>query len=544
MSKKFMVRSIAWVALLAAVTVMKHTFVLLKQFDQDPSTDLITLVKPRSESNKHVVWRTSFRRSNSPQLHGTSNSNSVSVASLVKTNMARQFSWYKACIKEHGTPRRKKNAVPRACPKSMGDDDNINGNPLRSHGCLPTEAVELEIVADQKWTIRTVDGNGRYKNVGGDEFYMVYIEHGQEPLTVNQTVIPSAVALVDDHNDGRYSLGFVTPPPFGKTSSSTTTRNSERDGSTAAGTGRMEVYLQYTCFMGMVHQPSKDGWKTGGAMNAVATFESVPLPFMESWRDRLLSRGGVIRNPTPLNDTNSTARRPKAIQSLSKLDKTIFFGDSLMVQMILTYTQPLEWFYPSKSTTLRNIDMSITMASLEKVKQKLFDLHGPFLQRNGNTAIVLGSAAWDLLHPYQVDDPSFGLHLQACRRLVEHARAKYPSLTILWRLPTAMLVHVAQESCFSLETKKNGMMMFNNPCVDILRYASSSRIDFLYQEQLSLMLEELQVPVIDLYELSYLSAHALRQGDAIHYSIDWNREILAEYIFPEAKEAILRGEAK
>jgi hypothetical protein len=88
------------------------------------------------------------------------------------------------------------------------------------------------------------------------------------------------------------------------------------------------------------------------------------------------------------------------------------------------------------------------------------------------------------------------------------------------------------------------MMMFNNPCVDILRYASSSRIDFLYQEQLSLMLEELQVPVIDLYELSYLSAHALRQGDAIHYSIDWNREILAEYIFPEAKEAILRGEAK
>lgn len=215
-----------------------------------------------------------------------------------------------------------------------------------------------------------------------------------------------------------------------------------------------------------------------------------------------------------------------------------------MVQMILTYTQPLEWFYPSKTTTLRNIDMSITMTSLEVVKEKLHELHGSMLQRNGNMAMVIGSAAWDLLHPFEVEDATFELHLQACRALVEHIRSKYPSVTLLWRLPTAILVHIAQESCFALETKKNGMMMFNNPCVDILRYASSTRVDYLYKSQLQLMLEELHVPVIDLYELSYLSAHALRQGDSMHFNIDWNREILAEYIYPEVKEAILRGDAK
>ncbi|KAL3914370.1 MAG: hypothetical protein SGILL_006127 [Bacillariaceae sp.] len=413
--------------------------------------------------------------------------------------MSRQFSWYKTCIKEKGKPWRKKNSVRRECPKSMQEDDAINGNPL--YNCIPTESVELVMTTakDGGWTLRALDGNGKYKTVGGDEFYVVYHADATKPTNWNQTTIPTAVALVKDNQDGSYSLDFVT----------------------------------HSCSIGKMHQPTKDGWSTGGAMNVVAVVGNLAAaPPMEAWQSRLQHRGGVIRNPTSSSNSNTTS----PITSLSKYDKTIFFGDSLIAQMILSYTQPLEWFHPSQTTATQNIDTSLTLDTLETVKVKLKEMHGPMLQRQHNLAIVIGSAAWDVLHPSVFEGADFYEHLQACRLLVEYIRKAYPSVAVFWRLPTAMLVHQANpDSCFSLANsqKKGTTSMFNNPCVDILRYASTSRIEDLYMKQSQLMLEELNVPVIDLYELSYLTGHALRSGDALHYSIDWNRNILAQYLYLE-----------
>ena len=145
-----------------------------------------------------------------------------------------------------------------------------------------------------------MDGDGQYKTNGGDEFY---VSHDAE-----DGAVPTAVAIVHDNKDGSYSLTFVTMPPFGLNRTS-----NGSDGLTATssrhGNSHMQVHLQHTCFVGTLHQPTKDGWKTGGAMNVVATFENVPQPKLESWQERLAARGGVLRN-TKVNSNTSKTSNP------------------------------------------------------------------------------------------------------------------------------------------------------------------------------------------------------------------------------------------
>ena len=47
----------------------------------------------------------------------------------------------------------------------------------------------------------------------------------------------------------------------------------------------------------------------------------------------------------------------------------------------------------------------------------------------------------------------------------------------------------------------------------------------LYRKQMEIM-QELQVPVLDYYEASYLSAHQLRENDSIHYEAAWNNKVM------------------
>jgi hypothetical protein len=58
-----------------------------------------------------------------------------------------------------------------------------------------------------------------------------------------------------------------------------------------------------------------------------------------------------------------------------------------------------------------------------------------------------------------------------------------------------------------------------------VKYMSSSRMKELHELQSALM-KELVVPVMDIYEASYLSADWMRPGDGRHYRPELNFEML------------------
>lgn len=58
-----------------------------------------------------------------------------------------------------------------------------------------------------------------------------------------------------------------------------------------------------------------------------------------------------------------------------------------------------------------------------------------------------------------------------------------------------------------------------------VRYMSSSRMACLYELQRNLM-QELQVPFLDIYEATYLSASWTLPGDGRHYSPDLHQHML------------------
>jgi hypothetical protein len=67
----------------------------------------------------------------------------------------------------------------------------------------------------------------------------------------------------------------------------------------------------------------------------------------------------------------------------------------------------------------------------------------------------------------------------------------------------------------------------NIRCIMRLPYCSNSRVKYLYDEQIKIM-KELNVPVLDVFETSYLSADQHPFSDAIHYSTDFNMFILSK----------------
>jgi len=64
------------------------------------------------------------------------------------------------------------------------------------------------------------------------------------------------------------------------------------------------------------------------------------------------------------------------------------------------------------------------------------------------------------------------------------------------------------------------------------KYVTSSRAEHLnlHQKQ-KILMKELNVTYLDLYETTYLSAHKTLPNDGIHYLNSWNRDIL-DWFYP------------
>jgi hypothetical protein len=325
--------------------------------------------------------------------------------------------------------------------------------------CSATSQVRILQHSDGAWTLMSVGRNGRSKKVGGDEYYVTYQDASSSSLTL--------VAFDHDNGDGTYNLDFSTTPlnPVNIT-----------------GRGDLTVHLLYTCGMGALGQPLKDMWKRGGGATSGATW----------------SLANVI---TPSYRIFSPPNDPSI--DLSPYSMVIGYGDSLMKGFFLDKnpskiprSEPL--YRPNTTDYYNNPELELLNETVDDLVETLIDWHGHQLNQS-NVALVIGSAAWDLLSRDTVD-PHFADHLAGASKFIKRLQHEYPNVPLYWR------------SCSAFQTQQIMIASWRT------RYMSNTRARILYEKQKTLM-AELGIPFLDLYDAYFLSGdHELKRNDGRHYN--------------------------
>ena len=382
-------------------------------------------------------------------------------------------------------------------------------DPLKE--CSPTSQVRLHRTGNgdrnEEWTMQTIDAEGNDKTIGGDEFYITYVDESNrkigEPIhstagrTAGRVFGPTAVAIIDDNHDGTYTLEFVAPPSRPYTSTPTNEDMSR---------GSIDVHFVFTCSIGMLYQPLKDNWITGGGTKIHHSLEGVPAP--------------PIR---PFHVPNQL--------SFNAYDDMYFIGDSLMRQMAGNETTKYTVYSEKFHYVNTNSDLSSTTIPHFLNLFKIRDLDEK-LRSNSSKAIVLNSGAWDVLLQGLPQGSDFKDHIATCRQYVLAVKEKYTTADIIWKLPSELHFHRIDPRCLDRNDEKyTGPWGGAIPCKNVTRYASSDRIGYLYDKQKELM-RQLGIPMIDTYEATKLSGHELRDGDIMHYTDDFNRRVLDWFIPP------------
>jgi hypothetical protein len=280
--------------------------------------------------------------------------------------------------------------------KSSNSSSNTGeqkGSPLAL--CNPTAQVHVSF-SQPHWTLTTFDKHGHKKNIGGDEFYIVYRDNSWNGKTTDED--PTAIALIQDHENGTYTLDFVTIPTFRPKSSF------------AMGLGNLTVYFEYTCGIGSMAPPSKQHWNNKGSTSAVFTHTNVPQP-----------RIRPFQHP------------PKAV-NMSDFDFVNFIGASTMRNLVENCNIE-KWRH---RIHLQQDFQSPLNTSTVDAFIRTIDRPETLLQRgnrsnNKRIALVLGSDVWDVLSDDPNQGPGFEDHLLACARAVELSRELYPNVTVLWK---------------------------------------------------------------------------------------------------------------
>jgi hypothetical protein len=358
---------------------------------------------------------------------------------------------------------------------TLGEENN----PL--HNCTITTQVRI-LRQNSQWLLQSIDAQGKDKGVGGDEYYVTYTDNFE--LNSNSTKPKAtAVALITDRQDGTYLLDFVTTPMNPNPGNLT-------------GAGILTVHFQYSCGIGRVYQPLKDSWKGGGSSMTSFSTETIEPP---------------IRTFQPPRDHGI---------DLSVFNLTLSFGDSLM-EMLVSMGRKR---YRPNLYFKANVGMELSTKTVPKLLNKVTRWHKNELgNTNKSVALILGSSMWDILQPDNIQGPYFTNHLNASRQLVETIRQRFPAVTLFWKAPSAVHPHrIPLSRCYR-----------NPKCGSRVRYMSNSRIYSLYQQQMRLM-DELRVPVLDVFEGSYLSADWTLEGDGRHYHLPYNKEVLGWFYPPDS----------
>lgn len=342
---------------------------------------------------------------------------------------------------------------------------NLDPTPI-DFDCRATSQLELIIPKDgeSNWIVNSLDISGNRKTIGGDEYYMTYLDDN----FASESTPYTATAYVQDNNDGSYSLNFVG------------TRQKLNEGIAFAGKGTLTIFLQYTCDMGKVWPPGKEKWNSSGALYQTFNIH--------------VSMSPPIEPPTPIT----------LEKDLRSYDVILAAGDSIMTQLFC-----IKLRMRRKNMFMhKNLGAPLGVGSLYRYVSWVRSTAAPVLKSFEKTAIILNSGAWDIARNNDGLLKSNAEHLQSLGQLITLFRRMLPGTDIIWRSTTAAHVH-------------------RGPDIERLMYVSNSRIKTLHDAQIELM-NRLKVPVLDLYNYTYESAWYTKENDAIHFMDFIHTQILDE----------------
>lgn len=409
-------------------------------------------------------------------------------------------------------------SVPEIPDKSIGkllreiipaDDAKNKSFPLSS--CSPTSQYKIVVMtttmsnrtqeSDKQynqtkkyleiWKVESYDELGQRKTNGGDEFQISFSHNGIATKNNNKKFTMSAIAIAKDHNDGTYSLEFWTPslsPDYCIVN-------------TCSSSGTLKFDMIYTCSIGRMTRPSKDQWKHGGYLYGKTYFVyNITAP------KSILKFEGPTKHLQQLDD-------------LAQFDKVICFGDSLLGNMC-------GYWWNKYIFKKLNIDVQGNFGSsirpdllLNETFPLLEKMHGKDLRQNNvSTAIILGSAAWEMsanLGPYP--GHFFNNTLAMYQDLVVGVRERYPNVSVFWKSPQAVHLTALQDDCY------DGPRRF--ACINRVRYISNSIAQYLYEEQKRIM-NKLNVPFLDVFDATYLAESWHMDQDCQHYRHWLNMRLL------------------
>ena len=364
---------------------------------------------------------------------------------------------------------------------------------LKFYSTKQSENLLADKESQDEWFIQSLDQYGNEKAIGGDEFYITYTDMETVNQREEDKIEPAAVAFVHDLGNGKYKLDFVSTPmnPYMFVSSKINQRR-----------GRIEVNFEYTCHMGSLPQPTKQYWKSSGMTYRKAAYsDHIQHPPIR-----------IFEPPTSVN--------------LSNYSHSIFFGDSTMRQFVLRNEtlnkNGQKEYFKAKVEWAGNVRSELTTAKLKlNFLRKLHFFHGKQLNTLDNVALILGSSIWDLLVPDSIQGSNFEDHVIACKDYITIVRQRFPKVDIYWKGTSAL--HPHRVDC----TESN---YGHQDCVNSTKYLSNSRVVNLEQKQ-KILMEELNVPYLDVYPAYYLSAFYTAPGDGRHSVPELNEQILS-WFFP------------
>lgn len=363
--------------------------------------------------------------------------------------------------------------------------------------------VEIQLRANSNSILYSRDSDGCRKDTGGDEFYVRYeefavVDEHRDNEETSKELRVQAVAFITDNDDGSYKLDFCTTPMHPTTTISDNEEKIIRI---------ITIFFEYTDNLGFLPPPSKQEWVNGGYSHKRY---SVELPANV---DRPL-----IREFSP----------PTASVDFSEFDQIFAFGDSTFCQFLRQRPNKKGKYYFRNN--LRVLGEKVRMGLSSQTVETFVDLlREDEIERELATecyakkrALIVGSCLWDILDANDdLQGSEFIDHCNACREYISQLRQRYPGVTLLWKSPMAVHIHWVDLKRV-VEHDRATATLFG---INRIKYMSSSRSLFLYRTQKRLM-EELQVPMLDLYDATHLSADQLYPSDGRHYKPDLNRKMI------------------
>ena len=472
--------------------------------------------QPQQKSNSITAFKnpTSIDVKSKPLPIASSNINSM----MLETSLMQEMNNV-----QNPTIDGKSKSLPLASPNinatiletSLMQEMNLGENsspesPLQN--CPVTTNVQITMIHHDldrgegdgsRWILQALTKNGEKKSVGGDEFYVTYTD--DNAVFANSTargesgkdekeLDPTAVAIITDIQDGTYALRFKTTPmnPYP---------------TNLSGTGTLNIYLQYTCGIGKLPMPSKSSWESNGSSRQKLHIVNVPQPPIQYYE------------------------RPPVVD-LSRHKMVIFFGDSMLRMMVTEDEESVnkykkKWYKPNVAFRF-NVRSHLSTNTVQHFIDQFNLYHENLIFENRpSVALVIGSSAWDLI-PFDDTDPgylaqgsTFDDHILACKQLIQYFQEKSDIEKIYWRLPSAM--HIHRINCAGRRKRVRA-------CNLAEKYISSSRSEYLYHKQKTLM-QEMNMTYFDFYDTTYLSAHNMLNYDARHFTASFNRNVL-DWFYP------------